>query len=169
LVTSTELIVLATGHGEGDHRDLAVLRRRDVDRLAQSGELEALGLEALDGRLGRRLVGLGDDDRELELEALRPLLVEELDAGDAIDRIGEAGDIGDAGPQVEDRDGEGEQQRGRGDRHDDRAGHDAVDQRGPEAAAFGSRGPPIEPTERRAPPRPDRPERECGRQARQPT
>ena len=83
--------------------DLAVVRWRDLTGSLSPGTARPLVLSCSMAACVAGLVEVRDDDLQLKLRALRPLLVEELDPGHAVDRVGEAGDVRDAGPEVEHR------------------------------------------------------------------
>ena len=115
---------------------MAVGRGEAGDRLADPVDREDRLRQLLDRRLRRRLVRAGDDDRELELRSARPLLVQDVDRLDPVERVGERGEVGLAHVEPKDRGRDRQQEQRRAGRSDDRPAHDPPNDDRPEAASF---------------------------------
>ena len=128
------LVVLASGHHVRDERDAAVGRRDRLDRLVEAVDRQGPLVQLLDGRLRRGFVRLRHDDLERQRGALRPFLVEQVDALHAVDRIRERGEVGLADVQPQGGERHEEQEPAGGDERDDRVAHDPAHDRRPHAA-----------------------------------
>ena len=102
----------------------------------ESAGRDGRSLQVGDCRLSGGLVGVRHDDVQGEGRALGPLLVEQLDGGDAVDFGRVAGDVGLAHPEMTEGQGHGCQDGDRDQAEDDRAANDQPDEAGPQARAL---------------------------------